>query len=178
MQPRLHGIALPALGFALLAGCGGSEGGEEPSPGDVVWNARVQTLVISSEGGGLLPTPPSSECQVGSAEYTLRVADLRLDSWRCESTGGNAPYRKVERSRALTSAELTDLSSSLEKLQVVEENVCGADKPAITLKLTTGDETREYRDSFYGCLPDPRPAIDTSALDEVFGRLTVLANAG
>jgi hypothetical protein len=165
-------IALALLG-ALAAACDSDGDGEVPQPGDAVWSTRVTTLVISSAGGGFLPTPPNSECQSGAAEHTLQVAAMRLTSRICESNGG-APHREVERVRELTAAQLDELSPSLEKLQVVDEESCGADKPAITLKITAGGKTREYRDSFYGCLDDPRPEIDSPALDELFGRLNAL----
>jgi hypothetical protein len=175
---RLALAALASLhGLVAAGGCGSDDGGETPRPGDVVWSARVTTLVIASEGGGFLPTPPGSECQSGAAEHTLLVSALRLSSRLCEGAGG-APHRLVERSRELTAAQLTELSPALERLQVVDEQSCGADKPAITLKVTADGATREYRDSFYGCLPDPRPQVDSAALDEVFGRLNALVNNG
>lgn len=179
MPRRNLGSTISLLGAlaALASGCDSDSAGEPPQPGDVVWSARVTTLVIASAGGGFLPTPPNSECQSGSAEHTLQVAAMRLTSQLCEGTGG-APYRKVERSRELTAAQLGELTSSLEKLKVVDETSCGADKPAITLKVTADGGTREYRDSFYGCLEDPRPEIDSAALDELFGRLNALVNNG
>jgi hypothetical protein len=180
-HPGVSGILVGAAWVASAlttsafggAGCGGSDG-EAPQVGDVVWDASVSALVVSSEGGGLLPTPPGSACNVGSAEHTLRVSELRITSWSCEGSPGS-PYAKVQRERAITAAQLTELSSSLEKLQVVDAASCGADKPAITLKVTRGGATREYRDSFYGCLSDPRPQVDSDALSEVFGRLGLLA---
>ncbi len=171
-------LGLATLGaLATYGACGGDDDdGEALGPGDVVWSAEVSTLVIASAGGGFLPTPPNSECTIGSAEYTLRVAELRLDAWVCEDDGGG-PLQKTARTRAITATELLELTPSLEKLEIVEEAACGADKPALTLHLTTGAGTREYRDSFYGCVPDPRPAVDTSALEEVFSRLAELSRA-
>lgn len=156
----------------MICACGGDDD-SQLEPGESVWSASVRELVIASEGGGLLPTPPTSECEAGSAEYSLSIARSTLDSWRCESDG-TAPLRKVARMQAITPQELQAIEPSLQRLKVVDSKVCGADKPALSLRITTSAGTLEYRDSFYGCLSDPRPAIDTTALDEVFGKLTTL----
>lgn len=166
-------LTLSALtAVAVLGGCG-SDAAEGPAPGETVWTASVRTLVIASPGGGLVAPPPGSRCTSGAAEHTLEVTTLRLDSVTCEGSGG--PLQQVERSRTLTAAEMAELEPALQRLEVVDEDLCGADKPAITLKVTTASGTREYRDSFYSCVEDPRPTVASSALDEVLHRLNELA---
>jgi hypothetical protein len=162
--------SLCVLGVAMYA-CGGTD--SRLGPGDVVWSSSVRELVIANEGGGLLPSPPKSECVGGSSEYSLSIPSLTIDSWRCEGVG-NAPFKKVARTRVITQADLQVLAPTLEKLLVVDTRICGADKPALTLRITDASSTVEYRDSFYGCFDDPRPQIDTNALEELFGKLTVL----
>jgi hypothetical protein len=173
---RLPGALLGLLASgALLTGCGDEDDdGEVPAPGDVVWSSEVRTLVIASSGGGLFPSPPGSECTSSSGEYTLRIPELRLDARACEGEDGQ-PLRNVQRSRPITDAELRWLAPALERLVVVDDDACGADKPELSLRLVTADGVREYRDSFYGCVPDPRPTVDTSALEEVFGLLGELS---
>jgi hypothetical protein len=161
--------ALAAL--TALGGC--SDGGESPGPGETVWSTSVRTLVISSAGGGLVPQLPGAQCLSGAGKHTLEVGTLRLDSITCEGSSG--PLRQVERSRTLTAAEMSELDPALQRLEVVDEDSCGADKPEISLTVTTASSTREYRDSFYSCLDDPRPTIASSALDDVLHRLNELA---
>jgi hypothetical protein len=166
-------LALSTLtAAAVLGGCSG-DGDEGPGPGETVWTASVRTLVIASSGGGLVAPLPGSRCSSGAAEHTLEIATLELDSVTCESNGG--PLQQVQRSRTLTATEMAELEPALQRLEVVDEEICGADKPAITLTVTTASGTREYRDSFYSCLEDPRPTIASVALDEVLHRLNELA---
>lgn len=176
MRPRRRALAPTALtallAFASASGCGGED--EGPGPGETVWTADVKKLVIASAGGGLFPTPPGSECAAGSSRYELEVTSLHLASVTCENDG--SALHELARQRTLTAAELGELTPALERLIVVEEQTCGADKPEITLTVTSTSGTREYRDSFYSCLDDPRPTIASSALDEVMNRLRELAS--
>ncbi len=169
LAPVSATVIASLVSLVSLGACGGDDDG--PGPGETVWSAEVRTLVLASSGGGFLPTPPNSECEVGSFEYELDVATSQLSAVTCS---GN-PLRKVARQRALTAAEMTELEPALQELKVVDEMTCGADKPELTLTVTTAAGTREYRDSFYSCLDDPRPTIASSALDALVGRFTALA---
>jgi hypothetical protein len=174
-QLRLASALTFAWSGACLAACGGDAA--QLGPGDVVWSTSVRSLVIADEGGGLLPPPPKSECMPGAGEYTLSIVNSTLDSWRCEGVG-NTPLKKVTRSRAVNQAAMEQLLPTLERLQIVDTRACGADKPAITLRVTDAHGTVEYRDSFYGCIMDPRPMIDTDVLGDLFGKLDALVTAG
>jgi hypothetical protein len=180
MTPLHHRLA-SALTFACSAGVGlAACGGDTSSPlgpGDVVWSTSVRSLVVLNEGGGLLPPPPKSECMPGAGEYTLSIESSTLTSWRCEGVG-NTPLKRVNRSRAINHAAMELLLPTLEQLQIVDSRACGADKPAITLRVTDANGTVEYRDSFYGCVMDPRPMIDTNVLGDLFGKLDALVTAG
>ncbi|MBK7535784.1 MAG: hypothetical protein IPI49_10545 [Myxococcales bacterium] len=167
---RLAATAAAAAVAIMVSACG-----DEPTVavGDAVWNDEASRLVLFNEGGGLGGNPPGSECVTGSAEYTLSISSSALTSlttWRCEG----APLRKVARQRSLDSAELSALQPTLRQLTVVDSAQCGADKPKLTLRVTTAGKTVEYRDSFYGCLADPRPQVDYMVLDALQARLAGL----
>ncbi|MEZ4364294.1 MAG: hypothetical protein R3B48_29235 [Kofleriaceae bacterium] len=158
-------ITPTAIGLLVaLSACDDAAG---PAPGDDVWSDAVRSLTLANEGGGLAIKPPGSECNVGAAEYTLTVSDKKLDSVQCEAASRGAPLLNVTRSQTLSEAEFAGLEPNLMLLKVVDSNECGADKPAITLKVTTPAGTNEYRDSFYACIQDPRPMIDTNVLSQL-----------
>lgn len=149
--------SLLVLVLAGVAGCGGS---------DSVWSSSVSRLVLL-RSGGFLAFEPTPDCPTLGAEYTLVVEGRSLSAWRC-APGTTAPYRPVRSSmsRALTAAELDALVPSLEALRVVSIDTCGADKPAVTVTVTTPSGTTEYADSFYSCNDnDDRPTIKSEALD-------------
>jgi hypothetical protein len=157
---------------ALLPACGGDQ--DAVAPGDAVWDTDVRSLEISSEGGGLAIRPPGSECAPSAAVYDFVVATRKLDSTRCEGAGG-APLLNVERSRVISEFEFDELRPLLEQLEVVKTMQCGADKPAITLRVSDGGGTTEYRDSFYSCVDDPRPTVSSDSLEAVFAKLGTFA---
>jgi hypothetical protein len=159
-----------ALGMFVVS-CGDS--GPPTDDGDEVWESSVQLLVIGTNTA--VPVKPPSECNFGSAEYSLSFATSQLEAWRCK-TDGNAPYAKITQVRMLTSAEMTALVPALGKLQIDKSYQCaGADKPSIELQVTGDYGPIEYRDAFYGCTSDPRIPVDTDALNEVFFKLGALA---
>lgn len=150
------------LVWMLVAAAGCSSGD------DSVWSSSVSRLVIRSSGGFLPPSQPTADCPTEGVEYTLVVADRTLSARRCSPAPG-APYPLLlsTASRTLTPAEFDGLVPKLEALRVVRVDTCGADKPAITVMVTTPSGTAEYADSFYSCPNDndDRPTIDTTALD-------------
>jgi hypothetical protein len=82
---------------------------------------------------------------------------------------------RTSTSRTLTAAELDSLRPKLEAFRVVSLDTCGADKPAVTVTVTTPSGVTEYGDSFYSCDDnDVRPKIESRALDaasQAFGQL-------
>ena len=147
------------------------------SSSDSVWNALVNKLVVAESGGFLPPSQPTADCPDAGVEYTLVVADRTLSAWRC-TPGSEPPYplMKASVSRPLTTAEFDALVPKLEALKVVNVDTCGADKSAVLVTLTTPSGTTEYADSFYSCNDnDPRPTLDTEALDQVAQALGQLA---
>jgi hypothetical protein len=146
------------------------------SSDDSVWSSSVSRLVLRSSGGFLPPSQPTADCPMEVTEYTLVVADRTLGVRRC-SPGPDAPHPLMltTASRSLTASEFDALVPKLEALRVVSVDTCGADKPELTVSVTTPSGTTEYGDSFYSCpYNDTRPKIDTTALDgaiQAFGRL-------
>jgi hypothetical protein len=158
---------LLVLMLGVAAGCGGN---------DSVWSSSVNRLVLRRSGGFLAPSQPTADCPVQGVEYTLVVADRSLNASRC-TPGPTAPYPLIHTtaSRTLSTADLDTLVPKLEALRVVSVDTCGADKPAVTVTVTTASGTTEYADSFYSCNDDDdRPTIDSEALDaaaQAFGQL-------
>jgi hypothetical protein len=147
------------------------------SSSDSGWSPSVTKLVLAEAGGFLLPSQPTADCPHQGVEYTLLVASRMLSAWRC-TPGSEAPHplRKESVSRTLTGPEFDALVPKLEALEVVDVDTCGADKAAVLVTLTTPSGTTEYADSFYSCNDDdPRPTLDTVALDQAALALRQLA---
>jgi hypothetical protein len=161
-------LVLLFAGAAAAGGCSASN--------DSVWSSSVTTLVLSHTGGFVAPSPPTADCPAEGVEYTLAVANRALNAWRC-APGADAPHALVREtvSRILSAAELDALVPTLEALEVVHVDTCGADKAAVLVTVTTPSGTTEYADSFYSCdHSDPRPRLDSDTLDrasEAFRKL-------
>jgi hypothetical protein len=161
--------------LVLLLGVAAACGSNSSNNSDSVWSSSVSRLVLARSGGFLPPAQPTPDCPSAGDEYTLVVASRSLSAWRC-TPGPTAPYplMRTTASRTLTAAEFDALVSKLEALQVVHIDTCGADKPEVTLSVTTPSGTTEYGDAFYSCIDDGRAKIDSEALDaaaQAFGEL-------
>jgi hypothetical protein len=154
-----------ALGFA--AACGGS---------DAVWSSSVSRLVLRSSGGFGPPSQPTAECPAAGAEYTLVVADRSLSAWRCQP-GPTAPHplMRSSLSQTLSATDYDALLPELQALRVISVDTCGADKPEVTVIVTTPSGTTEYADSFYACNHLDQPTIDSTTLDAVAHTFSLLA---
>jgi hypothetical protein len=140
-----------------------------------VWQSDVTKLVISSSGGFEAVTEPTEECPHSGTEYTLTFASKKLDAWRCRANDGGE-LEKQTVSVTLTQAELDALQPKLAALQLDDDGRCqGADKPSVSLALTTPSGTTAYRDGFYACEADPRLAIEYQTLDALYGAIDTLA---
>jgi hypothetical protein len=156
----------------LAPGCSSNSGSDESG-----WSSSVTKLVLASTGGFGSSSQPTPECPHDGSEYTLLVANRTLSAWRC-APGHDAPYplTKASVSRTLTQPEFDALRPTLEALKVVHVDTCGADKPVVVVTLTTPSGTTEYADSFYSCNhDDPRPTLDTVALDDAAQALRQLS---
>jgi hypothetical protein len=156
------------LTLGVVAGCGGN---------DSVWSSSVSRLVLSRSGGFLPPSQPTADCPRQGVEYTLVVAGRALSAWSC-TPGPAAPHPLVRTNvaRPLSDAEFDGLVAKLEALRVVSVDTCGADKPEVTVTVTTPSGTTEYGDSFYSCIDsDDRPKIESATLDAAAGAFGQLA---
>ncbi len=160
-----------------MAGCGGSDTEIPRQDEQSIFTSDVKVLVAENEGGGFAPpAPPGSECIIGAAKYTLTVASRQFDWKQCRSSGLD-PYKLAQGSRLLDATEFKNLSQALSNLKVVKADGCGADKPVLTMTITTSQGTQKYMDSFYGCNFKDLPLLDTSAMDQTFSEFYALAMA-
>lgn len=154
------------VGAVVVTGCGTDDG--------EVWSSHVSKLVISSSGGFFAPAEPTDECPHDGTEYTLSLASKQLDGWRCAANAAGKLDKQVG-SVVLKQAELDALMPTLEALKLDDDGKCqGADKPSVSLVLTTPSGTTAYRDGFYACDADPRPAIEYQTLDAAYGAISKL----
>lgn len=152
--------------------CGWSCGVPVP---DAIWPADRTRLVAESPGGGFVPpAPPGSTCTLGARKYSLDV-ETRMLSWEvCEFSGPGTPLHVVTGSRTLSRAELEAVSSAMLDVKLATDEVCGADKPLLSIKVTSASQgTRTYTDSFYSCMGGDRTYVDH--IDGVFSALGDLA---
>lgn len=119
---------------------------------DVVWPTNATQLVAQNHGGGFTPPPPpGSNCAFGAAKYTLDVATKSLEWERCEFIDWNQPMTQVTGSKTLTAAEYAQVEAGIKEVSISEQNACGADKPMLSLYVSTPTGTTEYKDDFYSC---------------------------
>lgn len=168
-----------AFGCFALAACGGTDGGHVTQPGQSVYTRAVTKLVVSDEGGGFTAQPPTgAACDPQRAGYTLTVADHRLAWSYCAVTGDGsaaADYAPTSGARALSDAEWAALQPTLRGLVVDDGKTCGADKPTLTLVVTTAAGDLTYGDGFYGCAIKDKPLIESDALSAALQALGTLA---
>jgi hypothetical protein len=151
----------------FVAACGGSEGGHVTQPGHSVYTTAVQRLVVENHGGGFIaPPPPDAACDPQPSKYTLDVGTHALAWQFCAAkvSGTGTTYEPASGSRALTDGEWTSLQPALQALVVDDGKTCGADKPTLTLTVTTASGDLEYGDGFYGCEIHDKPLIASDGL--------------
>jgi hypothetical protein len=51
----------------------------------------------------------------------------------------------------LDQAEFDELVSALKAVSLSQRDTCGADKPTLSLQVTTSSATHDYLDDFYAC---------------------------
>ncbi|GEM_PF-1652916 len=140
-----------------------------------VWPADRTKLVAVSAGGGFTPPPPSgSTCAFGAGKYTVDFASGEL-SWEvCSFVDWGTPMRTVTGSRTLSAHELELIDEAMRAVKVTSGGACGADKPLLTIEVTSASEgTRKFFDDFYACMDPSRTYV--SNIDVVFSVLHDLA---
>jgi hypothetical protein len=139
-----------------------------------IWPADRTKLVAYSPGGGFTPPPPpGSTCRVGAEKYTLDIASGEL-SWEvCDFVDWSTPMHSVSGSRVLTAAELAQVDAVMGALTIFTGEVCGADKPLLTIEVTSKSQgTKTFFDDFYSCMDRSRTYV--SNIDAVFSALREL----
>ena len=117
-----------------------------------VWPSGVTKLVAKNAGGGFVrPGPTGSTCGRGMAIYTLELATKKLTSEVCEGTTDTAPLHVVKATRTLTAAQLSTVDAAMRDVKISKDDICGADKPFLTLAVTAAGATTVLADEFYSC---------------------------
>ena len=147
-----------------------------PTPTSTIWPADRTQLIAESPGGGFVPpAPPGSTCTLGVQKYTLDVATRKLTWSRCEWQEDSQPLHLATGSRVVTAAELGTVDAAMNDVAIATEEICGADKPMLSIKVTSSSQgTKTYTDSFYSCTGGNRTYVDN--IDGVFGALRDLAH--
>lgn len=173
------GYGLAASLVTLTLACGGDFSPVTPpstDPGDGVWNASVQVLVVENQGGGFTPQPPpGSTCLVGAKKFTLTVATSALAWTRCVGDGKTA-YTEMSGGRTLSAAEMKALDPVLGELKVVKAgNGCITDAPILAVTVTTPVATQGYIDSGSQCTASGKPLLNRDAIQGSLDQLNDLA---
>lgn len=142
--------------------------------GNAVWPTNATKLVAHNAGGGFTPPPPpGSNCAVGMSKYTLDVATSGLDWEECSFIDWNTPMTLTTGHKVLSAAETAKVNAAMNGVTIAQDNICGADKPFMTLEITSPAGTKKYTDSFYSCM-GAGPFVDN--IDGVFGAMRNVAH--
>lgn len=140
--------------------------------------ADAQTIVATSKGGmaRYLDVDPTSTCRPADNTFTLVLASRQLRWKSCSDVandGGLVRLDYVEGEKTLTETEYASVTSALDAL-VLSNRGCGADKPKLTLEVTTPHGTTTFLDDFYRCNKDGNYV---HGLDAVFGQFDTLTSS-
>jgi hypothetical protein len=139
-------------------------------PANQIWPADATKLVANSPGGGFTPPPPAgSTCAIGHQKYSLDRDTRVLIFETCEYTDAATPLHLKTGTTTLTATELARVEAAMNGLKVSTQETCGADKPYLTVAVTTPEGSKTYTDSFYKCQGGSRTYVD--GIDAVFGAL-------
>ncbi len=134
-----------------------------------VWPANATKLVAETAGGGFTPPPPpGSNCAFGQQKYTLDVASKELAWEICSFSDWKTPLSLEKGTKVLSDAAFQSIEGAMSGVTRSSSDLCGADKPMLTLEVTTPSGTSTYKDSFYSCMGEGN-YVD--GVDEVFGAL-------
>ncbi len=140
-------------------------------PVSPIWPADASKLVAESPGGGFTPPPPpGSTCAIGHSKYSLDIATKQITWETCDWTGDGSPMHLKTGVTTATAAEMVKINAAMNAVKLTgRDNMCGADKPLLTIKVTSPAGEKTYTDSFYSCWGDGRTFVDN--IDGVFGAL-------
>jgi hypothetical protein len=129
--------------------------------------ADATKLVAHTGGGGFTPPPPpGSECAIGAADYQLTIATRKIVWETCEFKSWDQPLTKARGERTLTQAEASKVLAAARSVKIATQQMCGADKPLLTITVSTPTSSVTYKDDFYSCF-GAGPFVEN--IDAVFG---------
>ncbi|MCA9161065.1 MAG: hypothetical protein KDA72_22195, partial [Planctomycetales bacterium] len=138
--------------------------------GTEIWPINSTKLVAQNHGGGFTPPPPAgSNCAFGAAKYTLDVATKSLDWEVCEFVDWNTPMTMATGHKTLTANEYATVEAGVKQVAISTQDMCGADKPMLSISVTTPAGTKEYQDDFYACNGGNHTYV--SNIEAVFGAM-------
>ena len=168
---RNPGFACPALLAGPLSATETVNGrtttwfGKERTPA-TVYPADATFLTAHTGGGGFTPPPPpGSSCNWGAQYFSLKLASKTVKYEVCKFTDMSQPLQKVTGERVLTDAELARVVAAAKGVTISTTQVCGADKPLLTMTVGTPTGSVQYTDDFYSCSGNG-PFVDN--IDGVF----------
>lgn len=154
----------------------GSAGGAKLAdrPGERVLVDETLSVVLTNDGGGYGPTPPAGSTCNGESEYRYDLDRRELTWSECPIAGGSQPWREVSGARTLDRDDHDRVVEVLRAIVVSSEEICGADKPVLTITVKTEGAEQLYTDSFYSCRGDAAPYVDgiDGALSELMSHTT------
>jgi predicted secreted protein len=117
-----------------------------------VWPGTASKLVAKTGGGFVRPGPEGSTCGRGSATYTLDLATRKLVAEECTGATETSPLSMVKTTKTLTTAQLAKVDEAMRTVKISKSDICGADKPFMTLTVTAAGATKTFHDEFYSCM--------------------------
>lgn len=142
--------------------------------GDSVWSSCVTVLTADDEGGGFVPTPPpGSTCASGAAHYEYDVDAAAIHWSRCrQGATAKDPYTTVSGVYGVSASDAKAIASAAANVRVSSLQSCGADKPLLTLSVTTPAGEQTYEDEFYACNTNKVAVSNLDELLATFDKLT------
>lgn len=93
-----------------------------------VWPSSATKLVARNAGGGfVMPGPAGSKCGRGAATFLVKTT------------------------RTLSASQVAKIDEAMSSVKISKRDVCGADKPFLTLDVTANGTTQTLSDEFYSC---------------------------
>ncbi len=135
-----------------------------------IWSAASTKLVAQNAGGGFVrPGPAGSTCATGQSKFTLDVANSSLAWEECNWNDLGLPLHTTSGTTALSAADMKKVNAAMNAVAISKGDICGADKPYLSLKVTSPAGDKTYNDSFYSCQGGNKVYVDN--IDAVFGAL-------
>lgn len=135
-----------------------------------IWDASSTALVARSAGGGFVPQgPEGSTCTWGQSTYHYDRASRVARYEVCAQARAGAPLAFATGQRTLSLAAAARVELAARAASVSANDFCGADKPMLTVDVSSAAGTRAYTDSFYSCMEGDHVFVD--GLDAIVAAL-------